>query len=131
VFAIGGEVFGKPHTAENARARWIAQRGKTGVLFSGHWVADVVDGEIIRAVGGHTEATVTFGSDITDREIDAYIATGEPLSVAGAFTIDSLGAAFIDSIQGDPYTVVGISVAKLRELIRQLGYSFTDLWAPV
>lgn len=128
VFAVDGEVFGKPHTAENAQARWMRQRGKTGVLHSGHWVADVKDGAIVAGVGGHTEASVTFRDDITDEEIAAYIATGEPLKVAGAFTIDARGAAFIERINGDPYTVVGMSVAKLRELIRQLGYSFTDLW---
>ena len=128
VFAVDGEVFGKPHTPENAKARWLRQRGKTGVLYSGHWVADVRDGEIVAGVGEHTEASVTFRGDITDEEIDAYIATGEPLKVAGAFTIDARGAAFIDRIDGDPYTVVGMSVAKLRQLVRQLGYSFTDLW---
>ncbi len=128
VFAVDGEVFGKPHTPEKAKKRWLRQRGKTGVLYSGHWVADVRNGEILAGVGGHTEASVTFRGDLTDDEIDAYIATGEPLKVAGAFTIDARGAAFIDRINGDPYTVVGISVAKLRDLIRQLGYSFTDLW---
>ena len=128
VFAVDGEVFGKPHTPEKAKKRWLRQRGKTGVLYSGHWVADVRNGEIVAGVGGHTEASVTFRGDLTDDEIDAYIATGEPLKVAGAFTIDARGAAFIDRINGDPYTVVGMSVAKLRDLIRQLGYSFTDLW---
>lgn len=128
VFEVDGEVFGKPHTPENAKARWLRQRGQSGVLYSGHWVADVRDGEIVAGVGDHTEATVTFRSDITDDEIDAYIATGEPLKVAGAFTIDARGAAFIERIDGDPYTVVGMSVAKLRDLIRQLGFSFTDLW---
>jgi septum formation protein len=128
VFAVDGEVFGKPHTADNATARWHRQRGKTGVLYSGHWVAEVKDGVVVAGVGGHTEASVTFRDDITDDEIDAYVATGEPLKVAGAFTIDARGAAFIDRIVGDPYTVVGMSVAKVRELIRELGYSFTDLW---
>jgi septum formation protein len=128
VFAVDGEVFGKPHTPETATARWVRQRGKTGVLYSGHWLAEVKDGVIVEGVGGHTEASVTFRDDITDDEIDAYVATGEPLKVAGAFTIDARGAAFIDRIDGDPYTVVGVSVSKLRELIRQLGYSFTDLW---
>ena len=128
VFAVDGEVFGKPHTPDNAKTRWLRQRGKTGVLYSGHWVADVRDGVIVAGVGEHTEASVAFRDDITDDEIDAYIATGEPLKVAGAFTIDARGAAFIDRINGDPYTVVGVSVAKLRQLIRQLGYSFTDLW---
>ena len=128
VFAVDGDIFGKPHTPENARKRWLRQRGKTGVLYSGHWLAEVKDGVIVRGVGEHTEASVTFRDDITDEEIEAYIATGEPLKVAGAFTIDARGAAFVDRIDGDPYTVVGISVAKLRELIRRLGYSFTDLW---
>lgn len=128
VFEVDGDVFGKPHTPEKAKARWLRQRGKTGVLYSGHWVADVRNGVIQAAVGGHTEASVTFRHDITDTEIDAYIATGEPLKVAGAFTIDARGAAFIDRIEGDPYTVVGMSVAKLRELIHRLGYSFTDMW---
>jgi len=128
VFEVDGEVFGKPHTPQNAKDRWLRQRGKTGVLYSGHYVADVRDGVIVAGVGEHTEASVTFRSDITDDEIDAYIATGEPLKVAGAFTIDARGAAFIDRIDGDPYTVVGVSVSKLRELIRRLGYSFTDLW---
>ncbi len=71
---------------------------------------------------------MTFSSDITDDEIDRYVATGEPLKVAGAFTIDARGAAFIDSIEGDPYTVVGLSVSMLRVLISRLGYSFTDFW---
>ncbi len=128
VFAVDGDVFGKPHTPDNARQRWIRQRGKTGVLYSGHWVADVKNGAIVAGVGEHTEASVTFRDDITDEEVEAYIATGEPLQVAGAFTIDARGAAFIDRIDGDPYTVVGMSVAKLRQLIRRLGYSFTDLW---
>ena len=128
VFAVDGDIFGKPHTPENARQRWLRQRGKTGVLYSGHWVADVKNGVIVAGVGDRTEASVTFRDDITDDEIDAYIATGEPLKVAGAFTIDARGAAFIDRIDGDPYTVVGISVAKIRELVRRLGYSFTDLW---
>ena len=128
VFEVDGDVFGKPHTPENAKTRWLRQRGHTGVLYSGHWVADVRDGEIVAGVGEHTEASVTFRDDITDDEIDAYIATGEPLKVAGAFTIDARGAAFIERIDGDPYTVVGMSVAKLRDLVRQLGYSFTDLW---
>lgn len=128
VFAVDGEVFGKPHTPENAKARWLRQRGQTGVLYSGHWVCEVADGVITRGVGQHTEASVTFRGDITDEEIDAYIATGEPLKVAGAFTIDAKGAAFIDSISGDPYTVVGISVSMLRQLIHELGYSYTDLW---
>jgi len=128
VFVVDGEVFGKPHTPERATERWLMQRGKTGVLYSGHWVADVVDGVVSAAVGEYSKASVTFSANITDDEIDRYVATGEPLKVAGAFTIDARGAAFIDSIEGDPYTVVGLSVSTLRGLINRLGYSFTDFW---
>lgn len=128
VFEVGGQVFGKPHDPEVAKARWMAQRGHTGTLHSGHWVVEVKNGEILRGVGKPTSAQVHFRSDITEREIDAYIATGEPLKVAGAFTIDARGAAFIDSITGDPYTVVGLSVAMLRELLGELGYEWTDFW---
>ncbi len=128
MFDINGEIFGKPHTPENAKARWLMQRGQTGVLHSGHWVIEVKNGDIIRGVGKATATSVTFRSDMSDTDIDAYISTGEPLKVAGAFTIDSLGAAFIDSIDGDPYTVIGLSVATLRELVESLGVTYTDLW---
>lgn len=129
VFEVDGKIFGKPHTPERARERWLMQRGKTGVLHSGHWVIRVNNGHMVNAVGKASQASVTFRNDISDGDIDTYIATGEPLSVAGAFTIDSLGAAFIDSITGDPYTVIGLSIATVRELIEQLGLSYTDLWA--
>jgi septum formation protein len=76
-----------------------------------------------------TSTHVTFVDDLADEELDAYIASGEPLKVAGAFTIDSLGAGFIKSIEGDPYTVVGLSVWALRSLVAELGFSYTDLWA--
>lgn len=128
LFEVEGHVFGKPHTPERARERWLLQRGKTGVLHSGHWVIRVDGGRIVSGVGKASRASVTFRTDISDNDIDRYIATGEPLKVAGAFTIDSLGAAFIDSIVGDPYTVVGMSVATLRELIQQLGVTYTELW---
>ena len=127
-FEIDGVVHGKPHLPETARERWHAQRGRSGVLHSGHWLIDARGGVIGRSVGGATSAVVHFASDITDAEIDAYIATGEPLEVAGAFTIDSKGAGFIDRIEGDPHTVVGLSVPYLRTLVRSLGVEWTDLW---
>ncbi|MEX2441143.1 MAG: Maf family protein [Pontimonas sp.] len=129
LFELDGEIFGKPHTPERARQRWHRQRGKTGVLHSGHSLLHSQDGEIIAEVGVATHTSVTFVDDLSDDEIDAYIATGEPLKVAGAFTIDAKGAGFIESIEGDPYTVVGLSVAALRRLVRQLGFSYTDLWS--
>ena len=97
-------------------------------MHSGHSLVHCVNGEIVASAGGPTATTVRFAKDLTDQEIDAYIATKEPLQVAGAFTIDAKGAGFIESIDGDPYTVVGLSVSKLRQLVRQLGFSFTDLW---
>jgi septum formation protein len=83
----------------------------------------------VAEAGFATNTSVTFVADLDDEEIDAYIATGEPLKVAGAFTIDARGAGFIESIEGDPYTVVGLSVVALRRLVRELGFSYTDLWA--
>lgn len=129
MFEVAGQIFGKPHTPERAKQRWLLQRGQTGVLHSGHWVILVENGQIVNAAGKPSQASVTFRSDISDDDIDRYIATGEPLKVAGAFTIDSLGAAFIDSITGDPYTVIGLSIATLRELVQEVGVTYTDLWA--
>jgi len=127
-FEIGGELHGKPHLPEVARERWHRQRGRSGVLHSGHWLIDARGGVGGRAVGGVSSTTVTFADDIDDEEIDAYIRTGEPLEVAGAFTIDSKGAGFITSVHGDPHTVVGLSVPLLRRLVGELGISWPDLW---
>ena len=125
-----GEALGKPHEPEVARERWLAMRGKTGTLYSGHWVIDNRDprpGVTPPAVGHVSVAVVNF-ADITEPEIDAYVATGEPLKVAGAFTIDGLGGAFLKSIEGDAHTVIGLSLPTLRELVRSLGVEYTDLW---
>jgi septum formation protein len=127
-FEFDGTVYGKPHLPEVARERWYAQRGGSGLLYSGHWLIDARGGVIGRAIGGVAEARVHFADDITDAEIDAYVATGEPLEVAGAFTIDSKGAGFIESVRGDPHAVVGLSIPLLRRLVRQLGVEWTDLW---
>lgn len=129
-FELDGVVYGKPHTPERATERWRAQRGRTGVLHSGHWLVDLRrdSPERGRGVGAVAEASVTFADDITDSEIERYVATEEPLFVAGAFTIDSLGAPFITRIDGDPSTVVGLSLPTLRLLVRRLGLDFADLW---
>ena len=127
-FELDGEIFGKPHLPEVARERWYSQRGRSGVLHSGHWLIDARHGLVGQAIGGVAEARVHFADDITDAEIDAYIATGEPLEVAGAFTIDSKGAGFIERIEGDPHAVVGLSIPLLRKLVRQLGVEWTGLW---
>jgi len=128
MFALGDEILGKPYTADNAISRWNRMRGATGVLHSGHSVLRVVPGEEPREAFAVAEASVTFSADITDDEVAAYVATGEPLQVAGAFTVDSLGGAFIDRIDGDPSTVVGMSLSTLRVLVRRLDVEWTALW---
>lgn len=128
VFVLDDVIYGKPHTAQRAKARWLAQRGRTGVLYSGHWLIEHLDGRPGHAVGAVAQATVTFADDIPDAELDAYIRTGEPLHVAGAFTIDSLGAPYIVRIEGDPSTVVGLSLPTLRRLVHRLGHDWPSLW---
>ncbi|MBU4466338.1 MAG: septum formation inhibitor Maf [Actinobacteria bacterium] len=128
MFELDGEVLGKPHTPAVAIARWHAMRGRTGVLHSGHSIFRVVPGAPAVEVHAVAEASVSFAADITDDEIDAYVASGEPLLVAGAFTVDSLGSAFITRVDGDPSTVVGMSLSTLRQLVTELGIMWTSLW---
>ncbi|MEY2848704.1 MAG: hypothetical protein RI885_1369 [Actinomycetota bacterium] len=127
-FELDGVTYGKPHLAAVARERWMLQRGRTGHLHSGHWIVDRRGGVTGRGLGVVTTTEVTFADDITDEEIDAYIATGEPLEVAGAFTIDSLGAPFITGVVGDPHAVVGLSLAAVRGLLLQLDIAWPSLW---
>jgi septum formation protein len=127
-FVLDGVTYGKPHTPEVALERWQKQRGRTGHLYSGHWLINHSGGKTNAAVGEVTVAEVTFSADMSDAEIQAYVSSGEPLKVAGAFTIDSLGAAFIDRIVGDPSTVVGVSVPALRRMAAELGVFWPDLW---
>lgn len=126
-FELDGAVYGKPHTASVALERWQLQRGREGQLHSGHWLIDHRGGTARGAAGEVSSAFVQF-ADVTDAEISAYIATGEPLEVAGAFTIDSLGSAFIDGVRGDPHAVVGVSVATVRRLVRGFGIEWPGLW---
>ncbi len=121
---LGGRAYGKPSSPQEAEARWHEMSGQTGTLFTGHCVIDVASGKCEAAVAS---TTVRFGSP-TDAEISAYVATGEPLTMAGAFTIEGLGGWFIDSIDGDHNNVIGISVPLLRLLLRDLGVTVPDLW---
>ncbi|MBA8793337.1 septum formation protein [Friedmanniella endophytica] len=127
VLELDGEVFGKPHTAAVATERWRRMRGRSGVLHTGHRLL-LVEGGDVRRVGRAAATTVHF-ADLTDAEIEAYVATGEPLVVAGAFTLDGLGGAFVTGIEGDPHNVVGISLPLLRALVGELGLDWPDLWA--
>ncbi len=128
MFELDGEVLGKPYTSEAATARWHAMRGRTGVLHSGHSVFRVSPGEEPVEAHAVAEAAVTFAADVSDEEIAAYVASGEPLLVAGAFTVDSLGGAFITRVDGDPSTVVGMSLSTVRRLAADLGVTWTHLW---
>jgi len=125
VLDLDGEALGKPADAEEATSRWKAMRGRSGILRTGHCVTDTATG---RSVSATASTTVRFG-DPTDAEIAAYVASGEPLHVAGAFTLDGRSAPFIDSIDGDHGNVIGLSLPLLRRLLAELGYSITDLWA--
>ena len=127
-FELDGVISGKPHLPSVARERWLLQRGREGLLHSGHWIIDHRGGAASGGVGDVSSTTVRFADNISDDEIDAYIATGEPLEVAGAFTIDSLGAAFITEVRGDPHAVVGLSLAQLRQLLLQFDVSWPSLW---
>jgi septum formation protein len=129
-FELDGVSYGKPHRPEVARERWLAQRGRTGVLHSGHWLVDHRGGVRRDGAGRTDHAELTFADDITEAEIDAYVASGEPLLVAGAFTIDGLAAPFIRSITGAPSAVIGMSLPVLRDLLAVFGVSWTDLWTP-
>lgn len=128
MFELSGEILGKPYEPAVATARWHAMRGRTGVLHSGHCVIRMAPGAAPREVHGVARASVSFAADITDAEIDAYVASGEPLHVAGAFTVDSLGGAFIERVDGDPSTVVGMSLSTVRRLAAELGVDWTSLW---
>ena len=121
-----GQVYGKPRVPEVAAQRWRLMRGRSGVLHTGHWV-QVTDGSGRRSDSAVASTTVHF-ADLTDGEIDAYVATGEPLAVAGAFTVDGLGGPFVSRIDGDYHNVVGLSLPLLRTLLLGLGVPWPRLW---
>ena len=122
-----GEVLGKPHEPEVALQRWAKLSGNVGVLHSGHYLIDNRDPA--NPIGAQmVSSTKVFFSKLSDQEIADYVATGEPLKVAGAFTIDGLGGAFIDRIEGDSHTVVGLSLRVLRELAAGFGVHYPSFW---
>ncbi|MFC6089473.1 Maf family protein [Saccharothrix sp. BKS2] len=122
-----GEVHGKPGTTDVARERWKRMAGTTGTLLTGHAVLLVRDGVVVDRAVDHESTTVRFGRP-TDDELEAYLATGEPLHVAGAFTLDGLGGWFVDGIDGDPSSVIGISLPLTRRLLRKVGVSVSSIW---
>jgi nucleoside triphosphate pyrophosphatase len=123
VLDLDGEALGKPADAADAVARWRRMRGRSGVLVTGHCLIDTTTGRDAAGVA----STVVHFADLSDEEIDSYVATGEPLRVAGAFTIDGLGGPYIEGLEGDPHNVVGLSLPLLRRLTSDISISLADL----
>ena len=119
-----GQILGKPLESSVAIERWKSMRGKSGWLYSGHHLIDARNSQAISLV----TSTEVFFADLSDREIEIYVATEEPLQVAGAFTIDGLGGAFVERINGDYHTVVGLSLVGLRKMMVELGLDYQSLW---
>ncbi len=124
MFLLDGKAYGKPHTEWIARERLELMSGASGELFTGHCLIDFASG---RMVTGVSRAVIHF-AEFSDLMIDRYIATGEPLEVAGSFTLDGFGGAYIDGIEGDPSGIIGLSLPLARELVQELGIDWTDLW---
>ena len=128
MFLLDGEILGKPHEPEIALERSKQHRGRTGSLHSGHWLIDHTGGAVRGAAGSVDTALVTLAADLTDEELAAYVATGEPLELAGGFAIDGLAGAFIERIEGAPSCVIGLSLPALRRLVTELGHPYPSLW---
>lgn len=124
MLVLAGEVLGKPGTAQVALERWRRMRGQTGTLLTGHCVVDTGTGRQVCDVGA---TQVRFGTP-SEAELAAYVATGEPLGVAGAFTLDGRSAPFVTGIDGDPGNVIGLSLPLLRDLLARLGVGIHELW---
>lgn len=124
VLDVDGIAYGKPASAAEAKDRWRAMSGAQGTLRTGHWLVRLSTGQQV----GRVASTIVFHASPSEREIDAYIATGEPLRVAGGFTLDGLGAPFVERIEGDPSNVVGLSLPLLRIMLVEMGITWTDLW---
>ncbi|QIX25915.1 septum formation inhibitor Maf [Nocardioides sp. JQ2195] len=124
VLELDGLALGKPGSPEEATSRWLEMRGRAGVLHTGHALHHLASGRVAAAAA----ATTVHFAHVTDAEIAAYVATGEPLHVAGAFTIDGLGGAFVTHVEGDHHNVVGLSLPLLRDMLAELGESWVDLW---
>lgn len=124
---VDGRLSGKPGTADAARRQWHSMAGRQGRLFTGHCVIRVLDGARAATEAAAAVTTVRFGIP-TESELDAYVASGEPLGVAGAFTLDGLGGWFLDGVDGDPSNVVGLGLAVTRRLLEAAGCGIGELW---
>jgi septum formation protein len=123
----GGQLVGKPGTPERATERWERMAGGTGELLTGHAVLRVRDGAVAAVATGTVSTTIRFGKPSAE-ELAAYVSTGEPLSVAGGFTLDGYGGWFVDGVDGDPSSVIGISLPLTRRLLREVDVAVVDLW---
>ena len=124
---FAGKPLGKPADAQDALDRWQRMAGRSGILHTGQALFDVRDGAVAsRDIA--VASTVVYFADPTPQELHAYVATGEPLAVAGAFTLDGLGAPFVRRVEGDPAAVVGLSLTLLRTQLAKRGLAITDLW---
>jgi septum formation protein len=124
---FSGRPLGKPADAPEARDRWRRMSGRSGILHTGQALFDVEDGDVVgRDIA--VASTVVYFATPTPQELEAYLATGEPLAVAGAFTLDGLGAPFVRRVEGDPAAVVGLSLTVLRTQLAKRGLAITDLW---
>jgi len=129
MLSVDGELVGKPDTVDAARRRWKSMAGRSGQLFTGHAVLRLADGAVRQVAAGHAVTTVHFGRP-SAAELDAYLASGEPLRVAGGFTLDGLGGWFVNRIEGDASNVIGISLPLTRKLLTEVGIVVTELWNP-
>ncbi|WP_433606193.1 Maf family protein [Prescottella agglutinans] len=125
---IDGELQGKPHTVDVARDRWRSMAGRSATLLTGHSVLRITDGAVTADVADHSGTVVHFGTPSAE-DLEAYLASGEPLNVAGAFTLDSLGGWFVERLEGDPSSVIGIGLPLVRRLLGEVGVSVAQLWA--
>lgn len=126
VLELDGDLFGKPYSSQVAIERWQRMRGRSGTLHTGHWLIDDRDAGTGATLGA-TASTVVHFADLDDAEICHYVATGEPLHVAGGFTVDGLGGPYVTGIEGDYHSVVGLSLPLLRGLLRELDLHWHDL----
>ncbi|BCN45188.1 Maf family protein [Prescottella equi] len=125
---IDGELQGKPHTVDVARERWRSMAGRSATLLTGHSVLRLSDGVVVADASDHSGTVVHFASPSAE-DLEAYLASGEPLKVAGAFTLDSLGGWFVERLEGDPSSVIGIGLPLVRRLLSDVGVSIAELWA--
>lgn len=123
-----GQLRGKPATADDARLAWQEMAGTSGELYTGHSVIRLQDNDITWRAADATVTTVTFGHP-SSADLDAYVRSGEPMAVAGGFTLDGLGGWFVDAVDGDPSSVIGIGLPLIRRLLDAKGMSVADLWS--